>query len=197
MDLFAEQGEWITINNGLLYWHPQFLNLQRSEQYFQQLKSELNWQQEHITLFGKSVLQPRLQTWLGDAVYTYSGLTMHPQLWTSAILDLKTQCEQQAQTRFNSVLGNLYRDGEDYMGWHQDNERELGHQPVIASLSFGATRQFVFKHKTTKEKIAFQLTPGSLLIMAGDTQQHWQHALPKTKRVNEPRINLTFRYIKQ
>ncbi len=197
MDLFAEQGEWITINNGLLYWHPQFLNLQRSEQYFQQLKSELNWQQEHITLFGKSVLQPRLQTWIGDAVYTYSGLTMHPQPWTSAILDLKTQCEQQAQTRFNSVLGNLYRDGEDYMGWHQDNERELGHQPVIASLSFGATRQFVFKHKTTKEKIAFQLTPGSLLIMAGETQQYWQHALPKTKRVNEPRINLTFRYINQ
>ncbi len=197
MDLFAEQGEWITINNGLLYWHPQFLNLQRSEQYFQQLKSELNWQQEHITLFGKSVLQPRLQTWLGDAVYTYSGLTMHPQPWTSAILDLKTQCEQQAQTRFNSVFGNLYRDGEDYMGWHQDNERELGHQPVIASLSFGATRQFVFKHKTTKEKIAFQLTPGSLLIMAGETQQYWQHALPKTKRVNEPRINLTFRYINQ
>ncbi|EAS64694.1 alpha-ketoglutarate-dependent dioxygenase AlkB [Photobacterium angustum] len=197
MDLFAEQGEWITINNGLLYWHPQFLNLQRSEQYFQQLKSELNWQQEHITLFGKSVLQPRLQTWLGDAVYTYSGLTMHPQPWTSAILDLKTQCEQQAQTRFNSVLGNLYRDGEDYMGWHQDNERELGHQPVIASLSFGATRQFVFKHKITKEKIAFQLTPGSLLIMAGETQQYWQHALPKTKRVNEPRINLTFRYINQ
>ncbi|KJG05508.1 DNA repair protein [Photobacterium angustum] len=197
MGLFAEQGEWITINNGLLYWHPQFLNLQRSEQYFQQLKSELNWQQEHITLFGKSVLQPRLQTWIGDAVYTYSGLTMHPQPWTSAILDLKTQCEQQAQTRFNSVLGNLYRDGEDYMGWHQDNERELGHQPVIASLSFGATRQFVFKHKTTKEKIAFQLTPGSLLIMAGETQQYWQHALPKTKRVNEPRINLTFRYINQ
>lgn len=197
MDLFAEQGEWITINNGLLYWHPQFLNLQRSEQYFQQLKSELNWQQEHITLFGKSVLQPRLQTWLGDAVYTYSGLTMHPQPWTSAVLDLKAQCEQQAQTRFNSVLGNLYRDGEDYMGWHQDNERELGHQPVIASLSFGVTRQFVFKHKTTKEKIAFQLTPGSLLIMAGETQQYWQHALPKTKRVNEPRINLTFRYINQ
>ncbi|EAR55511.1 alkylated DNA repair protein [Photobacterium sp. SKA34] len=197
MDLFADQGEWIKINNGLLYWHPQFLNLQQSEQYFQQLKSELNWQQEHITLFGKSVLQPRLQTWLGDAVYTYSGLTMHPQPWTSAILDLKTQCEQQAQTRFNSVLGNLYRDGEDYMGWHQDNERELGHQPVIASLSFGATRQFVFKHKITKEKIAFQLTPGSLLIMAGETQQHWQHALPKTKRVNEPRINLTFRYINQ
>ena len=195
MDLFAEQGEWITINNGLLYWHPQFLNLQRSEQYFQQLKSELKWQQEHITLFGKSVLQPRLQTWLGDAVYTYSGLTMHPQPWTSAILDLKTQCERQAQTRFNSMLGNLYRDGEDYMRWHQDNERELGHQPVIASLSFGVTRQFVFKHKTTKEKIAFQLTPGSLLIMAGETQQYWQHALPKTKRVNEPRINLTFRYI--
>ena len=197
MDLFAEQGEWITINNGLLYWHPQFLNLQRSEQYFQQLKSELNWQQEHITLFGKPVLQPRLQTWLGDAVYTYSGLTMHPQPWTSTILDLKTQCERQAQTRFNSVLGNLYRDGEDYMGWHQDNERELGHQPVIASLNFGATRQFVFKHKITKEKIAFQLTPGSLLIMAGETQQYWQHALPKTKRVNEPRINLTFRYINQ
>ncbi|PSV34605.1 MULTISPECIES: alpha-ketoglutarate-dependent dioxygenase AlkB [unclassified Photobacterium] len=197
MDLFADQGEWITINNGLLYWHPQFLNLQQSEQYFQQLKNELNWQQEHITLFGRSVLQPRLQTWLGDAVYTYSGLTMHPQPWTSAILDLKAQCEQQAKTSFNSVLGNLYRDGEDYMGWHQDNERELGHQPVIASLSFGVTRQFVFKHKTTKEKIAFQLTPGSLLIMAGETQQYWQHALPKTKRVNEPRINLTFRYINQ
>ncbi|MCG3863379.1 MULTISPECIES: alpha-ketoglutarate-dependent dioxygenase AlkB [unclassified Photobacterium] len=197
MDLFADQGEWITINDGLLYWHPQFLNLQQSEQYFKQLKNELNWQQEHITLFGKSVLQPRLQTWLGDAVYTYSGLTMHPQPWTSAVLDLKAQCEQQAQTSFNSVLGNLYRDGEDYMGWHQDNERELGHQPVIASLSFGATRQFVFKHKITKEKIAFQLTPGSLLIMAGETQQYWQHALPKTKRVNEARINLTFRYINQ
>ncbi|GAD29473.1 alkylated DNA repair protein [Photobacterium leiognathi lrivu.4.1] len=88
-----------------------------------------------------------------------------------AIINIRSY-EQQAQTPFNSVLGNLYRDGEDYMGWHQDNEPELGHQPVIASLSFGATRQFVFKHKITKEKIAFQLTPGSLLIMAGDTQQY-------------------------
>ncbi|WP_318438116.1 alpha-ketoglutarate-dependent dioxygenase AlkB family protein [Photobacterium leiognathi] len=195
MDLFAEQGEWITINNGLIYWHPHFLSLQQAEHHYQQLNNELDWRQERIMMFGKSVLQPRLQTWLGDAAYTYSGLTMHPQPFTASLMALKAQCEQVAQTPFNSVLGNLYRDGEDYMGWHQDNEPELGVQPVIASLSFGATRQFVFKHKTTKEKIAFQLTPGSLLIMAGNTQQYWQHALPKTKRVNEPRINLTFRFI--
>lgn len=118
---------------------------------------------------------------------------MKPEPWFPALLDLKQRCENVAKTPFNSVLANLYRDGNDSNGWHSDNEPELGPEPVIASLSFGEARLFHLKHKETKQKLSFELTPGSLLIMAGDMQQHWLHTVPKTKKTKSQRINLTFR----
>ncbi|MGF1790386.1 alpha-ketoglutarate-dependent dioxygenase AlkB [Photobacterium profundum] len=189
------KGEWITIPQGLLYWSPQHFAQPQAEHYFQCLLSELNWRQESIRIFGKQVLQPRLQAWCGDVPYTYSGLTMNPDPWTTTLQSIKESCQAITNTSFNSVLANQYRDGSDYMGFHQDNERELGVQPVIASVSLGEERRFVLKHLHTKQKIEFTMNSGSLLIMAGDTQQYWAHSVPKTVKPMLPRINLTFRHI--
>lgn len=178
-----------------MLWAEHFLTPTQADHAFSVLTQELDWQQEAITLFGKSVLQPRLQAWYGDKAYTYSGLTMPPKAWTPMLADLKQRCELLAGQAFNSVLANLYRDGQDSMGWHQDNEPELGQQPVIASLSLGETRRFVLRHLHSKEKFELPLSHGSLLIMAGNTQHFWQHCVPKTVRALEPRINLTFRLI--
>ncbi|WP_299014210.1 alpha-ketoglutarate-dependent dioxygenase AlkB [uncultured Photobacterium sp.] len=186
---------WCEIPDGKLFWQPDFLLPSQAELYFQQLLSELNWRQETIRMFGRDVLQPRLQTWCGEAVYTYSGLTMTPAPWTPALLAIKAACEDISSTRFNSVLVNLYRDGQDYMGWHRDNEPELGEQPVIASVSLGEARRFVLKHIKSKQKLEFNLSSGSLLVMAGVTQQYWLHSVPKTRCPKAARINLTFRHI--
>ncbi|MDX1300990.1 alpha-ketoglutarate-dependent dioxygenase AlkB [Photobacterium sp.] len=191
----SKAGEWITIPQGRLYWAPHFFSAQQADEYFQHLSNELNWQQQSIRMFGRQVLQPRLQAWCGDVQYTYSGLTMKPELWTPTLLAIKAACEQAAGVSFNSVLANLYRHGQDYMGFHQDNEKELGYQPVIASVSFGEQRRFVLKHIETKQKIEFVLHSGSLLIMAGETQTCWLHSVPKTQKPMQPRINLTFRQI--
>ena len=198
LDLFsshAESGEWLDIPDGKLYWAPEFISDLDSEAYFRQLSAELNWQQETIRMFGRDILQPRLQAWYGEAVYTYSGLTMNPAPWTPSLLAIKTACEQVCDRSFNSVLANLYRDGQDYMGWHQDNEAELGLQPVIASVSFGEERRFVLTHLESRQKKEFNLKSGSLLVMAGTTQQFWSHSVPKTQRPKSPRINLTYRTI--
>jgi alkylated DNA repair dioxygenase AlkB len=148
-------------------------------------------------MFGKSMKVPRLQAWYGDAgtAYTYSGLKMQPLLWEQKLEQLKIYCEQTCETRFNSVLANLYRDGQDSMGMHADDEVELGNEPVIASVSLGQTRQFDFKHRITKAKVRVPLHHGSLLIMRGKTQEHWYHGINKTKRVQQPRLNFTFRYV--
>ncbi|EKO3386411.1 alpha-ketoglutarate-dependent dioxygenase AlkB [Vibrio fluvialis] len=193
--LFADEPQWLPITDGKLLWIEHFLTPTQADHAFSVLTQELDWQQEAITLFGKSVLQPRLQAWYGDKAYTYSGLTMPPKTWTPMLADLKQRCELLAGQAFNSVLANLYRDGQDSMGWHQDNEPELGQQPVIASLSLGETRRFVLRHLHSKEKLELPLSHGSLLIMAGNTQHLWQHCVPKTVRALEPRINLTFRLI--
>ncbi|EKO3933637.1 alpha-ketoglutarate-dependent dioxygenase AlkB [Vibrio fluvialis] len=193
--LFADEPQWLPITDGKLLWAEHFLTPTQADHAFSVLTQELDWQQEAITLFGKSVLQPRLQAWYGDKAYTYSGLTMPPKAWTPMLADLTQRCELLAGQAFNSVLANLYRDGQDSMGWHQDNEPELGQQPVIASLSLGETRRFVLRHLHSKEKFELPLSHGSLLIMAGNTQHFWQHCVPKTVRALEPRINLTFRLI--
>ena len=196
LSLFDSQSpQWLPVQQGKLLWIPDFLSLSEASDYYQALYHGLDWQQQAITLFGKSIMQPRLQAWHGDKTYTYSGLTMHPNPWTAELLDLKARCEHAAEHRFNTVFANLYRTGQDSMGWHQDNEKELGINPVIASLSLGGTRRFVFKHLQCKSKMEFELTPGSLLVMAGSLQHHWQHALPKTQKSVAPRINLTFRHV--
>ncbi|MDF2185908.1 alpha-ketoglutarate-dependent dioxygenase AlkB [Grimontia hollisae] len=193
-DLFQETG-WIDLPGATLFWAPDFFPPSQAESIFQQLHRSLPWQQLPITMYGRDVLQPRLQAWFGHA-YAYSGLQLKATPMPPALVALKSQCEQVAGIEYNSVLANLYRDGSDYMGWHQDNEVELGQEPSIASLSFGETRRFVLRHLDTGEKREFELGSGSLLIMAGKTQISWQHAVPKTAKSRGARINLTFRNIK-
>ena len=188
--------QWQTLENGKLAYLADFLTQQEADTLYQELYRGIAWRQESITLFGRCVLQPRLQTWFSERPYKYSGLQLQPKAIPPSIHSLKTQCEQVCEQKFNSVLLNLYRDGQDYMGWHQDNEKELGHWPVIASISLGAERKFSLKHKNNQQKIDYQLNHGSLLIMVGELQHYWKHALPKSTRITQPRINLTFRYIK-
>ena len=166
-----------------------------------ELTETIAWRHEPIKLFGKEVLQPRLTAWHGDpaARYRYSGLLLEPQPWTPALQQLRQQLETASGARFNSVLLNLYRSGQDSMGWHADNEPELGPAPVIASLSLGSTRRFRLRPRdlarTPHAPVSLELPSGSLLLMRGPTQQHWLHAVPKTARPTGPRLNLTFRQI--
>jgi alkylated DNA repair dioxygenase AlkB len=146
-------------------------------------------------MFGRVLLQPRLLCWYGDASYTYSKLTLPATPWPAWLLPLKQQVEQAVGASFNGVLLNYYRDGQDSMGWHSDDEPELGRDPLIASVSLGATRRFTLKHKLQPLKHEVSLTTGSLLVMAGHMQHYWLHALPKMARVQDGRINLTFRQI--
>nr|WP_262905429.1 alpha-ketoglutarate-dependent dioxygenase AlkB [Hymenobacter nitidus] len=168
---------------------------------FAELEQTIAWRHESIKLFGKLVPQPRLTAWHGDpsARYSYSGLSWEPQPWTPALQALRTLVEEATQTGFNSVLLNLYRAGHDSMGWHADNEPELGPEPVIASVSLGATRRFRLKPRdplaTPHAPVSLELASGSLLLMRGPTQQHWLHAVPKTTQPVGPRLNLTFRRI--
>jgi alkylated DNA repair dioxygenase AlkB len=174
------------------------LSTDESIDMFNELRHTLNWSEGFISLFGKTHKIPRLQAWYGDkdADYQYSGVTMKPINWTHQLIHLKGIAEQYSDTTFNSVLANLYRNGDDGMGMHSDNEPELGHQPIIASISLGEERNFDFKHKVTGEKYRLPLASGSLLIMSGDTQQYWQHGIAKTRKPVSERINLTFRTIK-
>jgi len=183
--------------DGFAFLLNNFLTQSNADAVMQQLHAQTYWQQKDIIMFGKRVNQPRLMAWHGDKPYTYSGLTLMPNKWTVNLLSLKEQIEEVAETSFNSALLNLYRNGQDHMGWHQDNERSLGPQPVIASLSLGASRKFKFKHIHHHEcKVDITLKHGSLLIMSGMTQHQWKHCLPKSRVVNDKRINITFRHIK-
>lgn len=166
---------------------------------YEHLAADLQWDQPSLTIAGKTHRIPRLQAWYGDAeaVYRYSGSTFIPLPWTPALVELKNRMEITCGTRFNSMLANWYRQGDDGMGFHADNEPELGHEPVIASLSLGGMRRFVFKPNRglMAEPIALELHGGDLLEMSGQTQHQWRHGVPKTARLVSPRINLTFRYI--
>lgn len=146
-------------------------------------------------LFGREVLQPRLACWYGDHAYSYSGIRLEPRAWTDRLRCLRERCSVDSGVEFNSCLVNLYRDGRDSMGWHADDEPELGREPVIASLSLGDTRVFRMRHKETKTVVEIPLEHGSLLVMSGLMQQCWVHEIPKTKKPVGQRINLTFRVI--
>ncbi|MBC6608401.1 alpha-ketoglutarate-dependent dioxygenase AlkB [Hymenobacter sp. BT188] len=177
-----------------------FLPPTEAEELFQELFDTIPWRHEPIKLFGKEVMQPRLTSWHGDpaARYRYSGLSLEPQPWTPALQRLRQQVSNAAGADFNSVLLNLYRTGQDSMGWHADNEPELGPNPIIASVSLGATRRFRLRPGAgtpPHAPVGVDLPSGSLLVMRGPTQQRWQHALPKTARMVEARLNLTFRRI--
>ena len=162
---------------------------------FERIMHETPWEQRKIMLFGKPVAQPRLACWYGDLAYSYSGIILEPREMTATLLDIKQRCQDLTGSIFNSVLVNLYRHGQDSMGLHADDEPELGNEPVIASVSLGAGRNFRLRHRATKEKVQIELESGSLLIMSGLSQQCWMHDIPKTKKIVEPRINLTFRFV--
>lgn len=189
----------IPIDQGELWLYPAFLTPAAADRAFTELQADIPWRQESITIFGKRYRQPRLIAWYGNTgkTYAYSGLVLDPRPWTPTLLRLKTQVEVLAGASFNSVLLNYYRDGQDSMGWHSDNEPELGINPVIASLSLGAKRRFCLRHRTRSDlaRVDVWLSHGSLLIMAGAIQHHWRHAIPKTAKAIGPRINLTFRWI--
>jgi alkylated DNA repair dioxygenase AlkB len=189
----------IPIEKGELKWSPDFYPSDQADALLQKLSEEIAWRQEPIKIFGREMMQPRLTAWHGDpgTAYSYSGITMEPLPWTPLLQEIKTKIESVADHAFNSVLLNLYRDGQDSMGWHSDDEPELGKNPVIASLSLGAARRFHLKPKKRKdlENLRFDLTHGSLLIMGGALQHHWLHQISKTKRAVGVRVNLTFRWV--
>lgn len=176
---------------------PTWLPRGEADGLLHRLLKTLPWEVHRIRMFGRVVDSPRLSAWIGDkeATYRYSGTRFVPQPWTEALLALRDRVAIACDTPFNSVLANLYRDGADRMGWHSDDESELGVVPVIASVSLGAERTFRFRAKAGGEPVAIELPHGSLLRMAGDTQRLYKHELPARKRVALPRINLTFRHI--
>lgn len=174
-----------------------FFDKQKACQLFTEIYNSTPWQQDSIRLYGRDIAIPRLQAWYGDSYcsYSYSGIVLQPLEWTPLLLEIRQSVEQTLETTFNSVLINLYRDGQDSNGWHADNEPELGGNPVIASLSLGAVRRFRLRNNAGRQTIGLDLNAGSLLVMAGATQHCWQHCIPKTVRQVGPRINLTFRGI--
>ena len=179
--------------DGAVFLYPDALPQADADRLFSELRGGIEWRQEVATLMGRRVAIPRLTAWHGAAGYVYSGIRMTPLPWTAPLLELKAVVEALAGEQFNSVLLNLYRDGRDSVSWHADNEPGLGRDPVIASLSLGAVRRFQLKHRRRPERLTLDLPHGSCLVMAGATQHHWLHQLPKTARPVGPRINLTFR----
>lgn len=195
-------GGWQTIDcldAELRYW-PNWLSSNRHDQLVKALE-HLNWDQSVITIAGRKVLTPRLNAWYGDqyARYGYSGVDLPINPWTDELEQLRDDIQSDTACKFNSVLANLYRDGSDSVDWHADDEDELGKFPTIASLSLGAPRKFLMRHRTRRDlaKIELILEPGSLLVMSGSTQKYWLHKIPKTKEPVGARINLTFRLIIQ
>ena len=181
-----------------LLWDPDWLDAQAAAALCQRLQAEVAWETHRIRLFGRWVDSPRRSCWIGDpdASYRYSGATFTPREWPGALLAVRDRLAAELGGPFNSVLANLYRDGADAMGWHADDEPELGPEPVIASLSLGQARRFVFKHRREPaRKLALELPSGSLLVMRGRTQAEFRHALPRSRRAPGARINLTFRRI--
>lgn len=175
-----------------------FLSGEESNRLMEELINTIEWEQREIIIFGKPVMQPRLVAWYGDKdiKYGYSGIVLETREWTEELYQIKSKIYEEYHVNFNSVLLNYYRNGNDSMGWHSDDERELGNRPVIASLSLGATRKFCIRKRSDhKEQEYVMLEPGSLLLMRDNFQHEWQHALPKSKKIAAPRINLTFRKI--
>lgn len=186
------------IENGEYIFYPNFFPKSESDILLKGLRNNIVWKQESMNMYGKKINFPRLTAWYGnnDKSYSFSGIILQQLPWTSEILLIKNKIELISKTVFNSVLLNLYRDGNDSISWHTDAEKELGINPIIASVNFGATRKFQLRHIKTKEKLEIELTHGGLLIMQGELQHFWQHQVPKTSKPVGERINLTFRVIK-
>lgn len=186
--------------DGIVNYHGPIFTSDEADHYFTRLRKTLAWRHDEVIMFGKRIVTAREVAWYGDRefAYTYSGTTQTALPWTTELAELKAKVEALLDTTFfNSCLANLYHDGSEGMGWHSDDEATLVENATIASLSFGAERKFALRNKRDhQEKVSLTLEHGSLLIMRGETQRHWSHALPKSKRVTEERINLTFRLMK-
>jgi alkylated DNA repair dioxygenase AlkB len=199
MDLFTQNNDK-TLNilpfDGTVNYYGQIFD-QQSPSYYQKLMDSIQWQPDEIIMFGKLIVTKRKVAWYADQEldYTYAKKTKKAVLFTPELLEIKTVVESISNETFNSCLLNLYHDGEEGMGWHTDAEKELKPNGAIASVSFGTARKFSFKHKQDNTLVDITLEDGSLLIMKDQTQQHWLHQLPKSKRIKTPRINLTFRTI--
>ena len=199
--LFHFNSEPLTLDlpDAEIVYYPQFFDKEQADSIYTELLQKINWQQDNITVFGKTHPQPRLTALYGNEgkPYSYSNITMQPHPWNSLLQKIKHYLEARTVCEFTTVLLNQYRDGKDSNGWHADNEKELGPNPIIASLSLGAERVFQLKHNTiTEAKKSITLEHGSLLLMKGTTQHFWKHQIPKTAKPTETRINLTFRTIK-
>jgi alkylated DNA repair dioxygenase AlkB len=196
----SEQSPCILLpmENAQVEYYPNWLSHKHAKHLMDYFVKQLKWQQPKITLYGQERLIPRLQAWYGDpdSQYEYSKLLMQPLAWDPRLAKMKQACEQKCNARFNSVLANYYRNGNDSMGMHADNEPELGTEAIIASVSLGQTRRFTFKNINTKATYKIGLEHGSLLIMKGDTQQYWQHGMNKSRTQTGPRLNFTFRYVR-
>ncbi|MFL2582400.1 MAG: alpha-ketoglutarate-dependent dioxygenase AlkB family protein [Flavobacteriales bacterium] len=194
-----EKNTNILPRHGKLFYHQDVLEFKQALDFIPKLLKEVNFKNDESIVFGKHYVMNRLTGWVGDHSFTYgySQIKRKAEPWGLNLIKLKLLVEKASGYKYNSCLLNYYPSGEDGMGWHADNEKELGKNPVIASLSMGAERKFSFKHITTKEKIELNLKNGSLLIMAGEIQHFWKHTLPKTKKIKTPRMNLTFRNIIQ
>ena len=174
-----------------------FFNSVDSKKLLKKFISKLPWESMIIKMFGKDTKIPRLQCWIGDegCEYRYSGKQLNRQIWSQDLIMIRKKIYEELNIDFNSVLANYYRDGKDSMGWHSDDEKELGPNPTIASISFGSERDLVFRNKISKETLAIPQTNGSLILIDGETQKNWQHSIKKTQKLIGPRINLTFRNI--
>lgn len=197
--LFPTQKMVFDLPDAEVEYYPSFFDTNQANLLFQKLKDEIPWHQDHITVYGKSHLQPRLTALYGNEgkPYSYSNIIMQPHFWNPLTTFIKDKVEEFTDEKFTTVLLNLYRNGKDSNGWHADNEKELGRNPVIASVSFGAIRPFYLKHNSiANQKLKIDLEHGSLLLMKGATQHFWKHQIAKTAKPIEERINLTFRIIK-
>ena len=197
--LFPTEAIHFELPDSEITYYPDFFGKEKADQFFEKLKTEIPWQQDDIAVFGKTYPQPRLTALFGNEgkPYSYSNIVMQPHAWNSLLLFIKNEIEEVCNENFTTVLLNYYRDGKDSNGWHADDEKELGRNPVIASVSFGVERSFHLQHNFIKEqKLKINLEHGSLLIMKGTTQHFWKHQIPKTAKPIGSRINLTFRIIK-
>lgn len=190
---------FLNLPDAEVIYYPHFFDKEEADSIYAELLNEIPWQQDDISVFGKTYPQPRLTALFGNEgkSYSYSNIKMQPHVWNLLLQKIKSKVESVSDTNFTTVLLNYYRDGKDSNGWHADNEKELGTNPIIASVSFGAERTFQFKHNSYKDqKKSIILEHASLLLMKGTTQHFWKHQIPKTSKPVGPRINLTFRVIK-
>ncbi|MEJ6694362.1 MAG: alpha-ketoglutarate-dependent dioxygenase AlkB [Chitinophagales bacterium] len=198
MNLFENDIEknWLP-KDGTVNYFAKIFNQNEADYFTEKLLTNIEWRNDEAIIFGKKIITKRKVAWYGEKEfeYTYSKITKHALIWTTELLELKKKVEEKTGESFNSCLLNLYHSGNEGMAWHSDNEKNLKSNGSIASLSFGATRKFSFKHKKSKEKVSVFLEHGSLLVMKGETQRHWLHMLPTSKKIFGPRVNLTFRTI--